>query len=301
MQGGEPPAAAMGDESVLVGTFTVLLVDESPINGTAAFSSVRGVVRDAPESDRMGWEVAAQAGDCSLEVPHFPLCDPRCGAGTACVGDNVCEAEPTAIGVGAVTLAGADTASGPVDIELMKIGTTYQPSADVDVAYPPSAEGAELVLTATGEEHGGFEIRTKGIAPLEVMADGPLVLAPEQALNVAWVPSGPGATSTVGTVVDISHHGGIKGRIVCESADASGQLEIAAPLVTGLIELGTAGFPIITLSRRAVGSATIDLGRVDFAIEQHRELELEVPGVVSCLEAADCPAGQSCMPERRCG
>ena len=297
---GMPSVASGGAGKQLIGTFSITLIDESAINGTEAFSSVLGVVRDGPAQERMGWELADEARGCRLEIPHFPLCDPRCGAGMACVGDNVCEAEPAAVSVGEVTIRGAQLASGESEFSLMQIGPAYQPESGVDIAYPPSAEGAELTLSATGGDHGPFDIRTTGIAPLQVSSSGDLILAPDQALHVTWEPPSASANSQITAVVDISHHGGIKGRIVCEVDDQTGELEIDAALVTKLIELGTAGFPIITLNRRSVGSTAIDIGRIDFAIEQHRELALQIPGVTSCLQATDCPEGQSCMPDRRC-
>jgi len=49
-----------------------------------------------------------------------------------------------------------------------------------------------------------------------------------------------------------------------------------------------------------VGSAVIARGRVDLVLSSQVERGVEVPGVVSCNEDADCPGGQRCQPDRRC-
>jgi len=294
-------AGVMGDPSRLVGTFSIELVAEDPITGTAALSSMRGFVRDGPVNELTGWELVEVVDACELQTPDHPFCDPRCGAGAACVVGDVCRDDPTPVSVGTVTVSGVRTKGGASEVRLMRIGPSYQPEAAVDLDYPPADEGAEVRLSTDGGDHAPFEVVTTGIAPLEVAAGDSVPVERDQPLTVSWTPPGADAESTMTALVDLSHHGGSKGRIVCELDDADGELTIDAAIVTALIDLGTAGFPSIKLTRRAVGSTVIESGRVDFAIEDGRELPLDVPGVVSCSENTDCPDGQTCQPTRKCG
>ena len=87
--------------------------------------------------------------------------------------------------------------------------------------------------------------------------------------------------------------------IECD-ADDTGSLEIAAPLVTELINLGVAGFPTIIVTRKSVGSTTIAQGRVDLIVSSDVEHEVQVSGVTSCTDDMDCPSGQTCQSDLTC-
>jgi hypothetical protein len=298
---GDAQATTMpGDPALLIGTFTVELIEEDAATGAPPLASMVGFVRDAPVIASMLWDFEQEAGDCVLEVPRFPFCDPDCGAGQSCVEDDLCIDEPVGVDVGTVTVSGLSTNEGGADFELMRIGASYQPSRSLDIRYPPADEGAEVRIAAAGGDVAPFEITTRGIAPLDVDAGESVPAEREMPLSLSWQPPGANASSTARAVVDVSHHGGSRGRIVCELDDA-GALEIDAALVTALLDLGTAGFPTVKLTRRAVGSTVIEHGRVELSVEQSIELPLSIPGLVSCTDSAECPDGQSCQSTRKCG
>ena len=87
----------------------------------------------------------------------------------------------------------------------------------------------------------------KGFAPSSI------TLEKDKPLTLTWTAKGASADSTIHVHLDISHHGGTKGQIECDTAD-SGSLTIGASLVTQLVNLGVAGFPTVRLTRSSVGS-----------------------------------------------
>jgi Cys-rich repeat protein len=121
-----------------------------------------------------------------------------------------------------------------------------------------------------------------------------------QAMALSWTPQGSAGKSRIQVKVEISHHGGAKGAINCDVED-TGSLSVAASLVTGLINLGVAGFPTVTLNRVSTGSTDITPGRVDLLVVQTVQRFLTIPGVVSCNTNADCPTGQTCTTTKLCG
>jgi hypothetical protein len=230
-----------------------------------------------------------------------PFCETPCGGSAVCVEDDVCHPYPTAISVGTVTLSGVQTTDGRTEFSMDPIASTYQPTGGIRLPYEPFAAGDEVKLTADGGELSTFSITTSGIAPLEltttdirVQSDTPIVLE--------W--SSGGGVSSIYVKIDISHHGGAKGLIECESAD-DGSLEVPSALVTELLDLGFAGFPTIVVTRRAVGSTQVSLGRIELLTSSKLERSVEIDGLVSCVPMADpslegCPAGQSCGTDLRC-
>jgi hypothetical protein len=100
--------------------------------------------------------------------------------------------------------------------------------------------------------------------------------------------------------LDISHHGGSKGRIECD-ADDTGAIELPATLVSELLQLGAAGFPTVIVTRKGpVGSAVLAPGRVELTVSSEAEHAVLVPGIVSCTDSSECPMGQTCQPDLTC-
>jgi hypothetical protein len=269
------------------------IVPTSPTEGRA--NIIGKVFAGAYPSTKI-WNHADESGDCVLEIPRVPFCNPACGS-DACVADGVCQAYPAVKQVGDVVVTGLNALDGSTSFTLIEVNGTYQKPPAVELAWPIFEEGGAVRFDAAGGDFTPFSLEAKGIAPL-VVTSGNLALDPEASLDLTWEPASDPEDSIVHVQLDISHHGGTKGHIQCETAD-DGSLSIAAPLISQLIDLGVAGFPTILLSRRSVGSALVSAGRVDLTIYSNQELAVEVPGLVSCTDNSQCESGV-CGPDLKC-
>ncbi len=305
--GSTPTAGTAGDSEPVelpgaVGNITVTLVAEDPSTSTTAHTSFLGIIRDGAPNELTNWvDGQNQGGGCKVLRPEVPFCDPECGEGTACVGTGQCRAEPTSHSVGTMTVTGLSTQAGASEftIDPMAPKYNYQPGASVRLAYPPATEGTEIKVATAGGDYDPFEVKSSGIAPLEVTSATPIAMNRGQNLTVTWTPKGSGGQSSIEVLVDISHHGGAKGKIVCTVED-NGSLSIPSSQVDELLDLGKAGFPTVKLSRVARGSVDIAPGRVDLEVYSHVETPLEIEGLISCQNNSECPDGQSCGSTRSC-
>ncbi len=290
--------AGTGDAGTLVGTFQLL----HTISEFGNNSSVLGKVFDGPTPSTLVWSVDLSDGDCRVEVPRAPFCATPCGGSAACVQDNVCQPYPTSKNLGAVTLTGAlvgPDGGTPMAFTMMPVVNSYQVPAGTTLALPPFADGAALSLQAAGSAtHVPFTIATQGVAGIALdKASYPLVTG--MPLELRWTAGNSSTAARIEVEVDISHHGGIRGQILCDTAD-DGSLSIAAPLTTRLINLGVSGFPTIIVRRVKTGFTVVSAGRIDFKAQSQTEVKLEIPGLVSCTDTTDCPMGQTCQPDLRC-
>jgi hypothetical protein len=232
-------------------------------------------------------------------TPSIPFCDPTCASGQTCVQGGTCKAtDPTHHSVGTVTIEGVGTTAGTT--LSMEPSTSVNPAAfgtysavATPLNYPPFAEGAAVHLAAAGGDYSAFAIDAKGIPPL-VLGTSTNNLAPNQPLSLTWTPPTQAGNSRILINIDISQHGTTKGQIVCD-VDDNGSLTIGAALVTGLINLGVAGFPTIGITRQAKGSYIITPGRVDLLLVSSIELVVTVEGYTSCNADIPCPTGQVCQ------
>jgi len=298
--GGNDGAAAAsrsgtGDPDVLVGTFQVKLTPTT--SSTAATTAVVGKVFDGPTPSIVVWEKPQQEGDCVLTTPRVPYCSTPCGGSAACAEDDTCLDYPTARGVGVVTVDGLHTSSGAKRFTMKPVANAYQPPAGTALAYPPFDEGEAVTFTAAGDYFSGFELLSTGVAPL-VLTSTELALKRDAPLTLTWEPGGSSAAS-IHVKLDISHHGGTKGQILCDAQD-SGELTVSEALITRLIDLGVAGYPSVIVTRHATGSAVIAAGRVDLDIASVVEQSISVEGLVSCAADRDCADGQTCQPDLTC-
>ena len=290
-----PFDARPGDPNLRVGAFAVEVTGPDGVN--PGRTSVLGTVFDAPQPSSVIWEIASSDGPCQLLTPRLPFCATPCGA-AVCVEDGVCQDYATKKSVGAVRVTGIAIASGGADFVMEAIAENYQPPAGVTPAYPPFAAGDPIRFAAAGSAwQGGFAIDTVGVDTL-VMTSADPDLARDQPIALTWT-AGTAAT-TVGVKLDISHHGGTRGKIECSGPDR-GAMTVAGALVTGLLDLGASGFPTIIVTRAVTGSAVITAGRVDLELRSQVERPVTVPGIESCDKDQDCTLPETCRDDLTCG
>ncbi|HEX2673919.1 MAG TPA: hypothetical protein VHM25_23745 [Polyangiaceae bacterium] len=292
---GAAGSPASGDPDKLVGSFQVKLTPASDLG--AASTSVVGKIYDGITPPTTIWEHPQVDGDCTLTTPRVPFCSTPCGGGAACVENDTCLAYPAAHSAGAITMTGLTATSGSALIDLMLVSNTYQAPPSVPLAYPPFAEGDAISLTAKGDYFPAFKLNAKGIAPL-ALASGELALKSGQPLAVNWT-KGNESSAKIHVKLDISHHGGSKGQIECDTDD-SGSLSIGAALITKLLSLGVAGFPTVIVTRHTIGSTVIAPGRVELELSSTVEQGVTIEGLKSCTDKADCPDGQECQNDLTC-
>ena len=303
--GGSPGSGGTDDGAGPVetfsGVFTLDLAAEQTLAGviTPAHTTLTGQIESGPPVPTLLWEATSTEGECELLEPYAPFCEVDCGSGV-CVADDVCRDDPDTMDAGTATLTGVELADGGSEVELLAVLGKYQLPGASGVSYPPATEGARLTLTADGIEANpvlplapGFTVETTGISPLEITSGETVSMEREQPTTVTWTPADDPRASRIFVEVDISHHGGQKGQIDCEIED-SGSLTIPATLITGLINLGVAGFPDLKIARRAVGTTETDEMSVTFQVQSQVTLPVELPGFASCSEDLPCPDDLTC-------
>lgn len=302
--GGSESGGDTGEEQspILIGSFQVGLVAPVPANGdtpaTPGKSTLFGKIYDGPTPAQIVWEPGTKDGDCQLLTPRVPFCATPCGGSAVCVEDDTCVAYPAAGSAGTVTVTGVETGAGEREFTMDPIANNYQPSGGVSLAYPAFAEGDEITLAASGDHFEAFTLRARGIAQL-ALTNKTISLKDGAPVDLTWTAPAQAGASTVHVKLDISHHGGTKGMITCDTADA-GALTISAPLVKQLLDLGVAGFPTIIVTRSSVGSATIAEGRIDLVVSSDVEHVVEIDGLASCTADVDCSDGKTCQSDLTC-
>lgn len=315
--GRQADAAATEDAGALdagrplsaVGTFSIELIEAVPAtdqtNATPAVTSFAGLVYESERLSNMQWTLVDEADDCELLEPLTPFCDPSCTSRQVCAPEGECVAVPATIDFGPAAVQGLSNEDGSdaaVTLTPRATSSIYFASGAGELAYPPFEAGSPVTLSFTpGGGLAPFELHAEGIAPLELLTHAPLSLDPEGPTLVRWTPASAGASRIV-VRVDISHHGGQKGELVCDTAD-DGELELPPGLVQGLIDLGVAGFPSLAIAREARSEPPPFAPGLRLKVFSSLTLALEIPGVLSCTmpgEQAECPDGQSCLTTRIC-
>lgn len=288
------------NQGVRVGEFSLELVPPDESSGTAGSTKLLGKVWDGPVPESVRWDEQAKAEGCVLFTPRTPFCEESCGS-AVCIDDNVCKAYPTALDVGAVKVAGVRTSTGESEFTSEPVNASYQLPVDLSLPYPAFEEGAALELAAAGGDLAPFTIAGTGIAPLvlEGSEEG-FLLTPGEGLSLSWQAAGASAASRVHVKLDISHHGGSKGKIECDVED-DGSLTIPAALTDALVDLGVAGFPTVEVTRSSVSSVDTRVGRIELKTYMDVGAAILIPGLVSCSDPADCPEGETCMEGGLCG
>jgi hypothetical protein len=301
-EAGPPPAADAatapdGDPTAPLGAFVVSLgapmIDQAGNQSSAAYTSVFGKVYDGPLPEAVAWTVVEEDQGCQLLTPRVPFCNPGCGGAAVCVDDGRCAPYPSAQNLGRVHVKGL----GDAEFDMDPIAGNYQPAVGLSLPYPPCAEGGLVQMTAPGGALGALSIASRGIAPL-VFEQTPAPVA-GQPLVLAWTPPGRADQTRIEIKLDISHHGGTKGKIECDVPD-TGSLEIPASQVSRLLALGVAGFPTIILTRVAAGTATTPSGVIALRIVSAAERAVQIEGLRSCTADSQCPAGKTCQSDLTC-
>jgi hypothetical protein len=279
-----------GDPSILIGAFALKLVAET--DDTPAFSSLLGRVFDGATPQGVLFDESVVDGECRLLVPRVPFCATPCGS-AVCVDDDVCVAFPSSQSIGAVTVRGL-----PEVFVMEPVANNYQPPASLSLPFDALAVDATMELAAAGSAFTpGFTRAGSGIAPLQLTSED-FVVDDGAPLGITWTPGN--ARARVRLTLDISHHGGTRGKIECD-ADDDGDLVLSAPLLDALVDLGVAGFPTVIVAREAVTSTVIGAGRIDLVVSSTIERSIEIPGLVSCSGDDGCDDGDTCQTDLTCG
>jgi hypothetical protein len=293
-----------GNADALVGTFRVNLI--APVAATAmtaatpGHTAILGSVSDGVAPAGTMLEVMASEGACRLLRPRVPFCNTPCGGSAVCVANDTCQPYPKTQNVGAtVVVKGIRTTAGATEFSMTAVGNNYQPPGDLALPYPPFDEGANLSITTSGGVYAPFTISAKGIAPLELLTGAVTVDRNQPPVTLMWKPPVMPSLAKIHLKLDISHHGGSKGEIDCDSDD-TGSLVLPASLVTDLVGLGVSGFPSFVITRSSVGSTVITPGRVDLTVSSDVERLVTVPGFKDCTSDSECPTGQTCQPDLVC-
>lgn len=287
----------LGDAGTLVGTFQLLhLVGDG--TAASATASLFGKVYDGPTPAALVWEAALVEGDCRLMTPRVPFCATPCGGSAVCVENDTCQPFPASRPAGVVHASGVLSSAGAT-FDMSPIVNGYQPPVGITLERPPFADGAPVTLTADGSATIiPFSLTSSGVAGIGLLGAAPTLMR-STAVDLRWTPGAAPTAARVVVKLDISHHGGTKGEVRCDTDD-DGALTLSSAMVTRLLDLGVAGYPTVVVRRQRVGSTLIAQGRVDLLVGSEVEREVVIPGLVSCTDNAQCTPPQTCQPDLRC-
>jgi len=266
-----------------VGDFGVQLASD--------FTAVQGWIRSGVVPAEVPEEVASEGG-CQLMRARSLFCDPGCNPGETCGEGGVCIPYPTNLTVGVVNVEGL---SAEVALEPRAPINLYANSGTLP--HPGFETGADIRMRAEGGDQAAFSLRGQGVEALVTSEVGQV--AGGQPLPVSWEATTQTDAARIQLRLDLDNHGASLGWITCVAED-TGSFEVPASLIDGLLALGVSGFPSISMSRRTTESAMLDAGCVEFSVFSEAELSLEVEGVISCGEDADC-ASNNCRGDLTCG
>lgn len=270
------------------------------MGAVAGSATLGGKVQNAAAPELVAWAITLEQAGCELLEPTIPQCEPLCRASKNCSAGDVCVAQAESQSAGTITVSGLSTVSGSTEFTMDPLNPTtnsYSAFGDSKLLFPPFEPGTEVQLAASGGAGQPFILSATGIAPLELLTEGPVPFAEDAPLVLDWVAS-PESNARIQINVDISHHGGTKGEIICDLED-NGHAEVPGELVTRLIQLGVAGYPTVNVARKTVGRADPGVGDVELVIASISERFLEIPGLISC-NGGGCPEGQACGQDLRC-
>lgn len=254
----------------------------------AAYTTLTGRFFDGRTPDVLQLELANEVGECQLLVPFAPFCNESCAPGV-CTADDECTPYPKPLGIGSLDISGLGDA---LDLKPASAMQVYQAPS---MPNPPCEAGTKVSASAADY---GVALEAECIGQLELAGPDPVPVMSGEPVVVSWSTSGSAASSRILIRLDIAHHGGKKGEIVCDVPD-SGEFSIPEPLVTELIGLGLAGYPDISVTRVARG---VDAKHENAVLVLSSNVLRPVDtGVASCQETSQCPDGQMCLDTKVCG
>jgi len=285
--GGAGAAGATAASSGPYGLFDIHYI------GSSFYTDISGFMYDGPPADLVVWDKKKTEGDCSLYTPSTPFCD-SCPTGQVCVGTNLCRAQPATQSVGDVTLSGLNPPSGVNPLKLVVGGNNSYLCAETLPVPPCSTPGGAIRLDATGAgAYPAFSIPAECIAPL-VLTTTAVALESGKPFSLTWTP-GTVADARITLEFDLSHHGGSKGQLRCDTGD-TGSLTVSATLIKSLLDLGVTGFPWLTVSRVVKGTSTVGSGQAQLTVySDFRFDDMDISGLKSCTDSSQCPSGQTCL------
>jgi hypothetical protein len=302
--GGGAGSGGAGGTTVPTGAKAHGMFEIHYITGTTSASSyadIGGFMYDGAPTELVVWDKKKTEGDCSLYQPRNPYCD-ACASGDVCVDTNVCRTPPSTHDVGNVTLTGLNAPSGANPLPLTAVssatGTTYLCAETLPV--PPCTAGGAVSMSAAGKgDYPAFSVQTQCIAPL-VVTNSSIAIESGKTFTLSWTPS-TAAAARIQLTFDLSHHGGSKGKIICDTAD-TGSLQVSGTLLESLIALGVTGYPKAYVTRALTGTTAVGAGQAQLKVYSDVDFVAQIPGLVSCETDANCTAPQTCqVPGQMCG
>jgi hypothetical protein len=263
---------------VKVGSFLVL--------HEAEYTVISGEVRDSVVPANVLEEVVAE-GDCKLLRRNNPFCDPPCQPDETCDMDGDCIPYPINLDVGTVTITGLnkEVAMEPPGGGLPAL---YY---DTQMPHPGFDPGADIRLSASGNEIDGFQLFGEGFAPLEI-ADEPWVVREGQPMEVSWT-AATGEQVRILLRFNIDQHGTTPVEVWCDVED-TGSFATPSSVMDALIGYGVTGFPAGNIYRHTMDSVDVETGCVEFEVSSHLAGDLQVEGHIPCDSPDDCPKGMEC-------
>ena len=277
---GGTPAASGGASTGngVVGTFSVLL--NPAVEAAAEYTSILGKVYTAEYPTDVVETPSASAGGCTTyRFSRQPCLSVQCTPTQTCAAPDECRDLPTLVNVGTVSVTGI----GSAPLTLSGVNKNYQYAGEIP--FPGFDEGSTISLSATGDHYGAFTVTTTGVAPV-TLTESDYLLSSGKPLLVEWE-AGTNSDADISIVLNISKHGGSAGYMRCDTTD-SGSFTIPAAPIQSLIDLGVAGFPQLTLTRRTAGETQVASGKIVLEVAAQAIPTLAVEGYCSCNDSVDC-------------
>jgi hypothetical protein len=286
------PAGPKSEENPEADPFGVIQVILRGDNNTASFL---GKIYDGPQPENILWKEQMSSGCLQIVTPENPFCATGCGSGSACVAQDSCQAYPKAVQVGNLQVSGLITNKGTAPITVSPLNNLYQV---VGLKYPPFLEGDTVTIAAAGSEFSpAFTLKAQGIPPLKVLTDTVIPYLDDKPIELKWEAPVKPLASVLDVVIDLTFHGGTKAKLVGQCED-NGALTVPANLLNKLKTYGLSGYPRLNMTRIIKGKDAN--AKAEMSLESTLSLVLDIPGLISCNKAEDCPDGKACLPDRRC-